>query len=146
MFEDNVKLKNYLKENQEKLVKESADLEEEGEFLELELTKINKRTKDLTEQCEKLRQRTRQFNQKKKSENEEKSCKNCNRYYLENDNRNWSCRTHSSQFSEQYWCCGKTSENAPGCIVQKHIPRDEDDEDELDAKEREEIEKKANSY
>ena len=63
---------------------------------------------------------------------------------MENENRNWSCRTHSSQFMDQYWCCGKTNENAPGCIVQKHIPR-EDEEDEMDPKEKEEIQKQASS-
>lgn len=39
-----------------------------------------------------------------------------------------------------WWCCGKRGENALGCIASKHVPRD-DEEDELDAEEKEEMER-----
>jgi hypothetical protein len=41
-----------------------------------------------------------------------------------------------------WWCCGAGSENAIGCIANKHVPREDDEEeDELEEKEREEKEK-----
>jgi hypothetical protein len=77
---------------------------------------------------------------KKNSEQDEKQCKFCNKYYIEGDNFNWSCRTHSSTYADQWWCCGKAAENALGCTSKKHEPR-EDDADEFDEEEREEMEK-----
>ena len=65
MFSDNYNLKVYLKDNTDKLVYETSELQEECETLDAELIKQSKRAKDLTEQCDKLRQRTRQFNQSK---------------------------------------------------------------------------------
>jgi len=39
-------------------------------------------------------------------------CKNCQKDYLENENFNWSCRTHQSDYGgEIWWCCGKTGLN-----------------------------------
>jgi hypothetical protein len=39
-----------------------------------------------------------------------------------------------------YWCCGKTTESAAGCMVQKHVPREDEDEDDLDAQDKEAVE------
>jgi hypothetical protein len=64
---------------------------------------------------------------------------------LENENYNWSCRTHASTFSgEVWWCCGAAGETALGCISAKHLPREEDEDDELEEAEREEMEKEMN--
>jgi len=27
-----------------------------------------------------------------------------------------------------WWCCGKKQKEAPGCIISKHIAKDEDEE------------------
>ncbi len=61
---------------------------------------------------------------------ESKMCQNCRRDYKDTDNFNWSCRTHQSQWSgEMWWCCGKTSKEAPGCKFNKHeMVRDDEDE------------------
>jgi len=63
-----------------------------------------------------------------------KNCKNCGNEYHENDNYNWSCKTHHyptySGEEEIWWCCGKRGKDVPGCKVGKHISKeDEDDED-----------------
>lgn len=28
-----------------------------------------------------------------------------------------------------WWCCGKTKDNAPGCLFRKHVSKEEDAED-----------------
>ena len=61
-----------------------------------------------------------------------KICKNCKKDFKDADNFNWSCRVHQSQWSgEMWWCCGKTSVNAPGCKFGKHkAGRDGESDDE----------------
>ena len=62
-----------------------------------------------------------------------KTCKNCNQEYQEKENFNWSCRTHQSEWGGRvWWCCGKESKNHPGCKFQKHISKDNDQDDEDD--------------
>ena len=61
-------------------------------------------------------------------------CKNCAKEYSEDSNFNWSCRTHHSEFSgEMWWCCGKVTKEALGCKYRKHISRNENEEDEVEA-------------
>jgi hypothetical protein len=31
-----------------------------------------------------------------------------------------------------WWCCGKTKQNAPGCLFRKHISKEEDNEKDSD--------------
>ena len=63
------------------------------------------------------------------------TCKKCGKDYNEKENFNWSCRTHKSQWSgEMWWCCGKRTKEAAGCLISKHELR-RDDEDETEAKE-----------
>ena len=60
----------------------------------------------------------------------QKLCKNCGREYLENENFNWSCRTHRSEYGgEMWWCCGKNKKDAPGCKFAKHECKDDEEED-----------------
>ena len=53
---------------------------------------------------------------------EEKYCKSCQKAFTETNNFNWSCKRHTSNFTEdRYWCCGETGKEAPGCVTSKHI-------------------------
>ena len=53
---------------------------------------------------------------------EEKYCKNCQKAFTETNNFNWSCKRHTSKFTEdRYWCCGQIGKEAPGCVTSKHI-------------------------
>ena len=71
-----------------------------------------------------------------------KSCNRCKLDYTEKENYNWSCRVHKSMWGgEMYWCCGKTSKDAPGCLVTKHEAGDGDDDD---VKGKEDTQNKAN--
>ena len=64
-----------------------------------------------------------------------KMCHNCKKDFKDSENFNWSCRNHTSQWSgEMWWCCGKTSQSAPGCKFSKHESQDFKDEEEEDDK------------
>lgn len=58
-----------------------------------------------------------------------KMCNNCKKDFKDSENFNWSCRVHQSQWSgEMWWCCGKSTSNAPGCRFGMHVTN-EDKED-----------------
>ena len=49
-------------------------------------------------------------------------CKNCKKIFADDENFNWSCKTHLSGFNgKMYWCCGKTEKSAAGCVVGRHV-------------------------
>jgi hypothetical protein len=52
-------------------------------------------------------------------------CRRCDKMYVENDNFNWSCRTHTSTFGAFWLCCGKGERSAVGCSTSKHLPLSE---------------------
>ena len=58
----------------------------------------------------------------------QKICKKCGKDFLENENYNWSCRTHPSEYNAMYWWCGKTKKDAQGCTIGKHESRDDEDD------------------
>lgn len=121
--------------------KASDELETE----KLEAIKLQKQFEDLIDEHEKLRQKMKQNRLKRKQygEMEEKICMKCQKIFQDSENFNWSCRTHKSEYSnEMWWCCGKTSRDAAGCIVSKHQSK-EDEEDEVDILAKEENEKMA---
>lgn len=102
--------------------------------------KLEKRYKDLEDEHAKLRQKVKQNRQKRKQfgEADYQICRWCQKEYSESENYNWSCRTHRGEFGDHmYWCCGKTSKDAPGCQVRKHESKEEED---LAEGEREELE------
>lgn len=108
--------------------------------LQTELSKAEKRFKDLEDEYNRLRDKVKQSRLKRKQfgETELKVCRWCQKEFTEGENFNWSCRTHTSEFGDQmYWCCGKTSKEAPGCQTRKHESKDEDE----DAKDREELQR-----
>ncbi|CAD7955892.1 unnamed protein product [Amoebophrya sp. A120] len=148
-----------MKRNEELLLEKDSLLEEETELrialkeqlkealnekdtMRKERDKLEMKVKDLSADRDTLKQRLKKYRRLKVDEH--KTCKNCNKEYSEQDNFNWSCRTHSSEYGgEMWWCCGKLGKDAIGCKFSKHESKDEDDDlDEQDRAEREERENK----
>jgi hypothetical protein len=112
-----------------------TELTQENELLKETLEQLSKQRQMLEEEYDKQRLRIKQFKNRKTQFGviEEKVCKRCQRVYNEPENFNWSCKTHSSEYGgEIFWCCGKTSKDAPGCRLAKHESKD-DEEGEADA-------------
>jgi chromosome segregation ATPase len=109
-------------------------VDEERNKVANDYTELEKRHKMMTEEQDKTRQKLKQLRIKRRQFGglEEKACKNCGKAYFDNENFNWSCRIHFSQYGgEMWWCCGKEGQNAPGCRLSKHeCKEDEDDENE----------------
>jgi hypothetical protein len=60
----------------------------------------------------------------------EKICMNCKKAYKEEENFNWSCKTHLSEYSgNAWWCCGKSLKEDEGCSVSRHLSKDEIEND-----------------
>lgn len=97
-----------------------------------DLENLSKQYESLTQEHSRLRTKVKHIRLKRsQSHMEEKLCRSCHKAFYENDNFNWSCSTHSSEFSgELWWCCGRSSKDAPGCRKAKHICRDDDEQDE----------------
>ena len=92
---------------------------------------VSKKHKETLEELRQLKTQLKKY--KKKNEDEKKKCINCNLYFSEESNYNWSCKFHSMQFNREssiYWCCGKQSEFAAGCKSSKHVSREDNEEDE----------------
>jgi hypothetical protein len=105
-------------------------LTEERDKLRKELQQVQKQHDTLNTEYDRLRNKVRHFRQTR-STPQDKVCKNCQKIFNENDNFNWSCTTHSSDFSgELWWCCGRTSKDAVGCQKSKHLCKDEELEEE----------------
>ena len=63
-----------------------------------------------------------------KNPNEVRICKTCNKEYRDQENYNWSCRVHQSDWGgEMWWCCGKREKDAPGCKFRKHTWKNDQD-------------------
>ena len=103
---------------------------EEKENLRKDRDKQEKKFKEMSEDRDKLKMRLKKYRARRKMfEPEQKTCKNCNREYLDSANFNWSCRTHQSEFGgEMWWCCGKIGKDAPGCKFSKHESKDDEDD------------------
>lgn len=86
--------------------------------------------KVLQNERDKMRQRIQKLKNRRNYNINQKICKLCGKEYLEKENFNWSCRTHRSEYGgEMWWCCGKTSKDAPGCKFSKHFSKEDEDED-----------------
>ena len=98
-----------------------------------EMTKMSKQMVVVSNEREKLKEKIAKLKNRRNVDLNQKICKNCSKEYLENENYNWSCRTHRSEFGgEMWWCCGKTSKDAPGCKFSKHETKDEEEEEKED--------------
>lgn len=128
LYEEHDKM---ISRNREKLLrmKEMIDLgiEEKEKYKgDLEASEYNLRT--ISEEHEKLRQRVKIAKFRQPESESEKVCKNCKKFYHDNENFNWSCKIHSSQYSgEMWWCCGKSGEMAPGCKICMHECKEDDE-------------------
>jgi len=112
---------------------------EELERLRGDFSKLEKKYKDMGEEHDKLRQKLKVIRMKRKQygEGEEMLCRKCQKTYLDSENFNWSCRTHTSEYSENmWWCCGR-GKDAPGCQVSKHESKEDEDNEPRDQEENE---------
>jgi len=110
---------------------------EEVATLKIDLEKSEKLYKGIEDELTKVRQKIKQnrLMRKQRGEADEKVCRKCQKVFLDEDNFHWSCRTHQGEYSgERWWCCGKTSKEAPGCLVSMHESK-EDEEDDSHTKE-----------
>lgn len=147
-FEECIKQRNEMKGERDRLflrlkkdvAKWESDfklVEEERSKMQADFIELEKRHKIITEEQDKARLKLKQMRIKRRAfgEMEEKICKNCSKSYYDNENYNWSCRIHFSQYGgEVWWCCGKEGQNSPGCRLSKHDCK-EDEEDELETQE-----------
>ncbi|CAI2385299.1 unnamed protein product [Moneuplotes crassus] len=103
---------------------------------EEELVTLNLSMKGVTSERDKLKEKIQKLkNKRQRVDINQKMCKKCNKDFLESENYNWSCRTHTSEFTVMYWCCGKSNKDAPGCTVGKHESRDDEDDPTAEDKE-----------
>ena len=59
----------------------------------------------------------------------EKVCGNCSKVFTEENNFNWSCKTHSGLWGgNMYWCCGETEQDSLGCQKSKHKSKEDNEE------------------
>jgi DNA repair exonuclease SbcCD ATPase subunit len=104
---------------------------EERESLRDQLFELDKKYKNITEEFNKYRQKMR-TKYSYIAKNEEKLCKNCHKYFYETDNFNWSCKVHMNQLhGDTYWCCGKVGKDSEGCVVSKHLSKDDSENEDL---------------
>ena len=120
-----------------KLKKDLSVTNEQREEYRSKLAALEKNYKDLTESYDKMRQKLKQWKQRGKQygEHEEKTCVVCRKTFTDSENYNWSCKTHTGNFSKetnQYWCCGKTGKESTGCKNSKHRAKDEEEAVEQD--------------
>ncbi|CAD7934167.1 unnamed protein product [Amoebophrya sp. A120] len=114
---------------------EMNKLNEDKEKFVKEKDKLSKKLKELSQDYEKMKQKWKKYRARRNLlfEQDTKTCKNCAKEYLEAQNFNWSCRTHSSEFGgELWWCCGKSGISALGCKFSKHESKDDLDLDDMD--------------
>lgn len=99
---------------------------QEREGLKTRVSELEKMHSDVSEELFKLRKKAKQRNVKGIDIDEEKFCSKCQKTFCERENYNWSCKTHHGTIHENiYWCCGKTGKEAPGCVVSKHISKED---------------------
>jgi hypothetical protein len=121
-------------ENKEKIRALELDIKtKEGEInrIRLDLEKSTRAAKSAQLESTKLKARIQKLKNKRfRIEDNQKICKKCGKEYLEKENLNWSCRTHTSEYSgEMWWCCGKEQKEADGCKISKHECKEDDEED-----------------
>ena len=74
-------------------------LNQKMKSLNKELENSENNYKVLTDEYEKLRNKAKQVRINITETRDEKMCKNCKRFFKDNENFNWSCKVHSSQYS-----------------------------------------------
>ena len=101
---------------------------QEREQLRIKSADLEKKFSESTEELHKLRQKLKQRKSSGQGQDEEKFCSRCQKTYFEYENFNWSCKTHHGTIHENvYWCCGKAGKDSLGCVVAKHISKEDHD-------------------
>ena len=108
-----------------------AKTEEANEAFEAKV-QLEREKKSLMTDVQKMRDRIKKLKLRRgKFDIAQKVCKNCGKDYVENENYNWSCRVHLSEYSgEIWWCCGKEGRDQLGCKYSKHESKEEEEEEE----------------
>lgn len=58
-------------------------------------------------------------------------CKYCKQEFFEDENFNWSCCSHPSEWGgTMYWCCGAKEKSRIGCFKRKHEEENNEEEEE----------------
>lgn len=130
---DRDKLFARLKKDAAKWETEFKRVDDERNKMQSDYVELEKRSKIISEEQDKTRQKLKQMRIKRRQfgEMEEKVCRSCGKTYYDNENYNWSCRIHFSQYGgELWWCCGKEGQNAPGCKLSKHECKEDEEDDE----------------
>ena len=104
-------------DNAVKLDAKCKKLEEALEKLKVEHNNLGTKYRQVLDDKEKLRQRIMNLKMKNASSVHSKLCKNCSQEYLENQNFNWSCRTHRVILSVIFYRANM--ENKCGGVVEK---------------------------
>lgn len=111
--------------------KEIQDLKMKRDSALSEKRQREKESADLSAHNQHLQRQIQRIRAKKgKIDMGIKTCQHCRRDYTEQENFNWSCRIHPSEYSgEIWWCCGKADRHDAGCKFGKHVgQKDSDDE------------------
>eukprot|EP00359_Climacostomum_virens_P010343 CAMPEP_0204901626 /NCGR_PEP_ID=MMETSP1397-20131031/3184_1 /ASSEMBLY_ACC=CAM_ASM_000891 /TAXON_ID=49980 /ORGANISM="Climacostomum Climacostomum virens, Strain Stock W-24" /LENGTH=485 /DNA_ID=CAMNT_0052070007 /DNA_START=376 /DNA_END=1829 /DNA_ORIENTATION=- len=113
----------YLVKKNEKLVKCMDSTAKENADLRDRVKEMTKKYESLSNEFRRLwKKHTSIRNQETKKY---ERCKRCDKMYIEDDNFNWSCRIHTSNFNSFWLCCGKKERQANGCSTSRHLPLDE---------------------
>lgn len=124
------KLSYSAKERINSLTQRNRDLETNQDQMTTELARVSKSYKDLLVEHDKFRVKMKHLS-KQNGNAETLMCRNCQKLYVDSDNFNWSCRVHLSEFNgEMWWCCGKSGITAPGCKAGKHLPKNDEYDEE----------------
>lgn len=128
----------FAKQTKERIAVLEADLLAKNNSLvakQEEFAKLDKSFKMMTNERDKLKERLQRLKNKRlRVDVNQKLCKKCGKEFLESENYNWSCRTHTTEYRIMWWCCGKTNKDAPGCTVSKHESREDEDDAAADEK------------
>lgn len=114
------------KERYNSLQNEYAIILNEREGLKSRNLDLEKMHSDVSEELQKLRKKVKSRVANGSNMDQEKFCSKCQKTYFERENFNWSCKTHHGNMHENvYWCCGKTGKESGGCVISKHISKEE---------------------
>jgi hypothetical protein len=99
---------------------------EDREMLRVKTSDLEKKFGDASEELHKLRVKLKQRKNNGSNLNEERFCSRCQKTFTEVDNFNWSCKTHHGTiFENVYWCCGKVGKDSLGCVIGKHVSKED---------------------
>jgi DNA repair exonuclease SbcCD ATPase subunit len=102
-------MKEQLSSMEQKLKQANADLLQKTESLE----SLEKSHHTTTVEMVKMRARIIKLKKRRNVNIDEKICKLCGSEYLDKENFNWVCRTHTSKWTDtMWWCCGKNNFDA----------------------------------